>query len=177
MGFTVDKVRLTKFLGNVRQEIANIQFGEPRWRTGPALHFEENKAVPVLVTLERLQQVQTKENFDAFIRQADQDLGRPTGDGFRTWSEGIFTKTDDEGKAVTTPKPFAAAIQDAIYDCFKTAHISMDQKQVDLMSKATARMALAFQAEISKGIASQLDVLVARTKAAEKVDDETTVKD
>ena len=91
MGFTVDKVRLSKFLTNVRQEILNIQFGEPKWRTGPPLHFEENKAVPVMAVLERLQEVPSKANFDAFIRQVSQDLGKPTGDGFATWGQGIFT--------------------------------------------------------------------------------------
>jgi hypothetical protein len=171
MGFTVDKVRLSRFLANVRQEILNIQFGEPKWRTGPPLHFEEGKAVPVMAVLERLQEVPSKDNFDAFIRQASQDLGKPTGDGFATWGQGIFTKVDDKGETVAPSKSFADSIKDGLYDCFKAGHISMDQKQVDLIGKASARMAKAFQAEISKGIATQLDVLVKRTKEAEKNDD------
>jgi hypothetical protein len=167
MGYTIDKKRLSRFMGNVRQEIKNIQFGEPQWRTGPPIHFEDNKAVPVLTVLERLQNAPSKENFDAFIAQATQDLGKPTGDGFLTWSGGIFTKVDDEQKPVVASKKFSAAIKDGLYDCFKVAHISMDQKQVDLMEKAAIRMANSFQGEISKAVGEQLEVLVERLKKAE----------
>jgi hypothetical protein len=155
MGYTIDKKRLSKWILNVQQEIANIQFGEPKFRTGPPLHFEDNKAVPVLSVLERLTQAPSKENFDAFIRQVTQDLGKPTGDGFLTWSVGIFNKT------------FKAAIKDGFYDCFKVAHISMDQKQVDLMEKASTRMAIALGEQISKTVSAQLEVLVERLKKAE----------
>ena len=166
--FTIDKKRLSKFLANVRQEIANVQFGEPRWRTGPPLHFETDKAVPILSVLERLQNAPSKENFDVFIAQASQDLGKPTGDGFATWGQGIFTKVDDKGVPVVASKTFADAIKDGIYDCFKTARIPMEQKQVDVMQKVTTRMANAFQAEISKAVGEQLDELVKRLKTAEK---------
>ncbi len=166
--YTVDKKRLSRFLGNVRQEIQNIQFGEPKWRTGPPLHFEEGKAVPIKAVLERLEHVGSKENFDAFIAQATQDLGKPTGDGFATWGQGIFAKVDEKGVPVVASKTFADSIKDGMYDCFKVARISMDQKQVDLMAKAAIRMANAHQAEISKAVGEQLDKLVERLKVAEK---------
>ncbi len=167
--FTLDKEQLSKFLRNVRQEITNIQFGEPKWRTGPNLHFEEGKAVPILNTLERLQEAPTKKTFDAFIAQASQDLGKPTGDGFAVWGQGVFIKVDEEGKPVVAKESFRDAIKDGFYDCFKVAHVSMDQKQVDLLARAANRMAISFQAEVSRAVSVQLEVLVARLRVAEEV--------
>lgn len=166
--YTLDKKLLARFLKNVQQEILNIQSGEPKWRTGPPLHFETNKAVPVLAVLERFQQAPTKANYDAFIAQATQDLGKPTGDGFATWGQSLFIEVSTKGTPVAASKTFAAAIKDGFYDCFRVARISMDQKQVDRMEKATDRMANVFQAEISKAVGDQLDALVARLKKAEE---------
>jgi hypothetical protein len=167
--YTVDKKLLMQFLVNVRQEILNIQFGEPRWRTGAPIHFETDKEVPVNRVLERLEQSPSKVNFDAFIAQATQDLGKPTGEGFATWGQPLFTKVKADGKPEVAKKTFADSIKDGFYDCFKVAHISLDQKQVDRMAVAANRMAQSFQAEISRSVGNQLEVLVARMKESEKV--------
>jgi hypothetical protein len=166
--FKLDKEQLGSFLRNVRQEIANIQFGEPRWRTGAPLHFEVGKAVPVVTVLDRFQEVPTKKNFDAFIAQATQDLGKPTGEGFATWGQSLFIKTTEEGVEIVAKKTFGDAIKDGFYDCFKTAHISLSQKQVDLLAVAANRMAQSFQAEISRAVGNQLEVLIARMRETEK---------
>ena len=165
--YTLDKQQLSRFLKNVRQEIMNIQSGEARWRTGPALHFEQDKAVPILSVLERFATSPTKKNYDGLIAQASQDLGKPTGDGFATWGQPLFKEVTAKGVPVVASKTFAASIKDGIYDCFRVAKISMDQKQVDLMEAATTRMANAFQAEISKAVGEQLNELVARLKLKE----------
>ena len=170
--FVLNQKKLTPFLKNVRQEILNIRSGEAKWRTGPPLHFEAGKAIPVNATLERFQENPIKKNFDTFIAQATQDLGKPTGDGFERWGIGLWHEVTEEGEpVVAVDKPFAATIKDGFYDCFKTAHISLDQKQVDLLGKAADRMAVAIDKQIFKGISSQLDALVARLKKAEKNDD------
>ncbi len=166
--YVLNQKKLTPWLKNVRQEILNIRSGEAKWRTGPPLHFEEGKAVPVNATLERFQENPTRKNFDAFIVQATQDLGKPTGDGFATWGVGLWNVVTTEGEpVVAVDKPFADTIKDGFYDCFKTAHISLDQKQVDRLGVAANRMAVAIDKQIFKGISSQLDVLVAAQRAAE----------
>jgi hypothetical protein len=146
----------------------NIQFGEPRWRTGAPIHFEANKEIPVNHVLERLEAAPSKANFDAFIAQATQDLGRPTGEGFATWGQPIFTELEADGKPVVARKTFGDMIKDGWYDCFRTAHISLTQKQVDLLAVAAARMAQAFQTEISRTVSDQLEGLVKRMKKTEK---------
>jgi hypothetical protein len=166
--YIVDKKLLMQFLVNVKQEILNIQFGEPRWRTGAPIHFEAEKEIPVNRVLERLEQAPSKANFDAFIEQATQDLGKPTGEGFATWGQPVFTKVKADGKPVAVKKTFGDSIKDGWYDCFKTAHISLNQKQVDLLAVSANRMAQAFQAEISRTVTNQLEVLVARMKETEK---------
>ncbi len=166
--YTLDKKRLTKWLANVNQEILNVQFGEPQFRTGPPIHFEEGKAVPVIATLKRFEQAPTKKNFDAFIAQVSQDLGKATGEGFDTWGQGLFTKVDDDGKPAATPtKSFRAVIKDGFYDCFKVAHVSLDQKQVDLLAKAANRMAGEFEKKISITVTDQLAILVASMRKTE----------
>ena len=169
--YILNKSKLVPFIRNVRQELLNIQSGEPKWRSGPPLHFEEGKSVPIFATLDRFEANPTKKTLDAFIAQAAQDLGKATGKGFETWSAPVFHTVTTEGEVVVTEKTFAYSIKDGWYDCFKVAHISMDQKQVDLMSKAATRMAESFQAEIKRGISGQLDELVKRMKKAEKNDD------
>ena len=165
--YTLDKKRLAKFLKSVRQEIMNVQCGEARWRSGPPIHFEQDKAVPILSVLERFANSPTKKNYDGLIAQASQDLGKLTGDGFATWGQGLFTEVTAKGVPVVASKTFAASIKDGIYDCFKVAKVGLDQKQVDLMEQATTRMANAFQAEISKAVGEQLNELVARLKLKE----------
>ena len=169
--YILNKEQLSKFIRNCRQELLNVQSGEPKWRTGPALHFEEGKAVPIIATLDRFVDNPTKATYDAFIAQATQDLGKPTGEGFATWGQSLFHKVTTEGKPVVATKSFAASIKDGFYDCFRTARISLDQKQVDLLAAAATRMANDFQAEISKAVGDQLEVLVKRLKEAEKNDD------
>ncbi len=174
--FVLNKEKLPQFLKNVRQEILNVRSGEAKWRTGPPLHFEEGKAVPVNATLERFQDNPTKKTFDDFIRQASQDLGRPTGDGFATWGMSLWSKViDDTGKEPKVDKTFAATIKDGFYDCFKVAHISLDQKQVDLLAAAAGRMAVSIDKQVFKHISSQLDTLVARVKKAEEIEAEKVV--
>ena len=167
--FVLNQKKLTPFLKNVRQEILNIRSGEAKWRTGPPLHFEEGKAVPVNATLERFQENPIKANFDAFIRQASQDLGKPTGDGFAQWGIGLWHTVTEAGEKTPEPdKTFAAAIKDGFYDCFKTANISLDQKQVDRLAVAAGRMAGSIQKQIFKDIKGQLDTLVEKLRKAEE---------
>ena len=166
--YVLHQKKLPQFMKSVRQEILNIRSGEAKWRTGPPLHFEEGKAVPVNATLERFQENPTRKNYDAFIAQASQDLGKPTSDGFATWGTSIWhTVTDTKVPEAAVDKTFAATIKDGFYDCFKTCHISMDQKQVDLLGKAAERMAVSIDKQIFKGISTQLDTLVARLKKEE----------
>jgi len=165
--YRLDTKKLGQFLRNVRQEIKNIQSGEPKWRTGPPLHFETDKAVPIFAVLERFEQSPTKATYDAFIAQATQDLGKPTGDGFATWGQGLFVEVTSKGEDVKVSKTFEAAIKDGFYDCFKVAQIGMTQQQVDRLQEAANRIAKAFLVEIHSSIKDQLTTLVAKLKAEE----------
>lgn len=165
--YVLSKKKLPQFLKSVRQEILNIQSGEPRWRTGPALHFEVGKAVPIHTTLERFQDNPTKKNYDGFIAQASQDLGAPTGKGFDTWGQGLW-HTIKDGKPTPTPsKAFEAKLFDGLYDCFKVARIQLEPKQIEAFEKATLRLARTFSAEINSEIRNQLAEIVANLKKAE----------
>lgn len=163
--YEFDKKKLRQFLSNIRQEILNIQSGEPRWRTGPALHFETGKAVPIYATLERLQENPTKKTYDAFIAQASQDLGAPTGKGFATWGQGTFIKVEDDKPAPTPSKKFEAKLFDGLYDCFKVARIQLEPKQIEAFEKATLRLARTFSEEINNEIRKQLSEVVEKMKA------------
>ena len=166
--FVLNKDKLPQFLKNVRQEILNIQSGEAKWRTGPAIHFETGKAVPIHATLERFQESPTKKNFDAFIAQATQDLGKPTGDGFNTWGQGLFSTVVDGAVDPTPSKKFEAKLFDGLYGCFKVARIQLEPKQIEAFEAATAQLAKTFAEEIHNEMRAQLTEAVGRLKKAEK---------
>ena len=163
--YEFDKKKLRQFLSNVRQEILNIQSGEPKWRTGPPLHFEVGKSVPIHATLERLQANPTKKTYDGFIAQASQDLGAPTGKGFATWGQGVFTKVEDNTPVPTPSKAFEVKLFDGLYDCFKVARIQLEPKQIEAFEKATLRLARTFSEEIHKEMREQLGSVVEKLKA------------
>ena len=166
--YVLHKEKLPQYLKNVRQELLNIQSGEARWRRGPALHFEIGKAVPIEATLNRFQDFPSKENFDAFIFQATQDLGKPTGDGFKTWGQDLF-HTIHEGKPTPTPnKKFEAKLFDGLYSVFKVARIQLEPKQIDAFEKAAAGLAKTFSEEIHREMKAQLSETVAKLKKAEE---------
>ena len=166
--YVINKEKVPQFLKSVRQEILNIQSGEAKWRTGPALHFEVNKAVPVNATLERFQANPTKETYDAFITQASQDLGKPTGDGFKTWGQGLFNTVKDGKPAPQPSKKFEAKLFDGFYSVFKVARIQLEPKQIEQFEAATAQLAKTFSAEIHREMRAQLAETVAKLKVAEK---------
>jgi hypothetical protein len=175
--FVLNKDKLPQFLKNIRQEILNIQSGEARWRTGPPIHFETDKAVPIHATLERFQENPTKKTFDAFIAQASQDLGKPTGDGFKTWGQGLFNTVRD-GKPTPTPsKSFQAKLFDGMYSCFKVARIQLEPKQIEQFEKATAQLAKTLAEEIHKEMRLQLKETIAKMKTAEAPKKEVMIKD
>ena len=165
--YVLNKEKVPQFLKNVRQEILNIQSGEAKWRTGPAIHFETNKAIPVEATLDRFQANPTKKTYDEFIRQASQDLGKPTGDGFATWGMNLFNTVKD-GKPTPTPsKKFEAKLFDGFYSVFKVARIQLEPKQIEAFEAATAQLAKTFSEEIHREMRTQLTETVAKLKKAE----------
>ena len=166
--YVLSKKKLPQFLKNVRQEIANIQSGEPKWRTGPALHFEVGKAVPIFSTLGRFQESPTKKNYDAFIAQASQDLGAPTGKGFATWGTSLWHTVKDGTPTPTPSKKFEAKLFDGLYTIFKVARIQLEPKQIEAFEKGTLQLAQTFSAEINGEIRKQLGEIVAKLKKAEK---------
>jgi len=161
---TEDKARIRTFINNVRQEVANIQSGEGKWRPGPGLHFEVGKSVPIFATLNRFEEQHTKKTYDAFIAQASQDLGKSTGEGFAVWGQGLFTAVTKEGTEVKVDRAFAVKLKDCMYDCFRVARIPLEPKQIEALELATARMAVVFQTEIHKEMASQLNDIVKKLK-------------
>lgn len=175
--YVLNKEKLPQFLKNVRQEILNIQSGEAKWRTGPPLHFELNKAVPIHATLERFQENPTKNTYDAFIRQASQDLGKPTGDGFHTWGQGLFNTVRDGTPTPTPSKKFEAKLFDGFYSVFKVARIQLEPKQIEQFERATAQLAKTFSEEIHREMRAQLKETVAKLKTAEAPKKEVMIKD
>ncbi len=165
--YVLSKKKLPQWLKNVRQEILNIQSGEPRWRTGPALHFEVGKAVPIFATLERFQDAPTKKNYDAFIAQASQDLGAPTGKGFATWGTSLWEVTEGGAPLPTPSKKFEAKLFDGLYNIFKVARIQLEPKQIEMFEKGTLQLARTFSEEITGEIRKQLAETVAKLKKAE----------
>lgn len=162
--YVLNKKKLPQWLKNVRQEIANVQSGEPRWRTGPALHFEVGKAVPIHTTLERFQENPTKKNYDAFIAQASQDLGAPTGKGFATWGTSLWHTIKDGTPTPTPSKKFEAKLFDGLYGIFRVARIQLEPKQIEAFEKATLQLARTFSEEIHKEMREQLAETVAKLK-------------
>ena len=167
--FEFDKKKLQQFLSNVRQEILNIQSGEAKWRTGPPLHFEVGKAVPIHATLERFQANPTKKTYDDFIAIAHQDLGAPTGKGFATWGQGVFTKIEGDKPAPPPSKKFTAKLFDGFYSIFKVARIQLEPTQIAMFEAATAQLAKTFSEEIHREMKIQLAETVAKVKAADEV--------
>lgn len=165
--YVLNKKKLPQFLKNVRQEILNIQSGEPKWRTGPPLHFEVDKAVPIYATLDRFQESPTKKNFDGFIGQASQDLGAPTGKGFATWGEPLWHTIKDGTPTPTPSKAFEAKLFDGFYNIFKVARIQLEPKQIEMFEKACSQLAKTFNEEIHNEMRHQLKEIVAKLKKAE----------
>ena len=165
--YVLNKKKVPQFLKNVRQEILNIQSGEPKWRTGPALHFEVGKAVPIFATLDRFQENPTKKTYDAFIAQASQDLGAPTGKGFATWGTSLWHTVRDGTPTPTPSKAFEAKLFDGLYNIFKVARIQLEPKQIEMFEKGTLQLAQTFSAEINGEIRKQLAEIVAKLKKAE----------
>ena len=157
-----------KFLGNVNQEILNMQSGEGRFRPG-ALHFEVGKASPVLNRLKMLEDNPTRENLDQFLLIAKQDFGAPTAQAFTDWSHSIFPEVKKDVSQVAT-KPFDVSIKDGFYDLFKACRIPLEPKQLLLLEKASLRIAQTFKQEISRTVGEQLGVLVKSAKAKEGKD-------
>ena len=166
--YTLNKKKLPQFLSNIKQEVLNIQSGEARWRTGPPLHFEVGKAVPIHATLERFESNPTKTTYDAFIAQASQDLGTPTGKGFATWGRGLWNEVVDGTPVAAPSKKFAAKLFDGLYDCFRVARIPLEPKQIEAFEAATGRLAKTFAEEINKEMREQLAETVLKVKAADK---------
>lgn len=166
--YVLNMEKLPQFLKSVRQEILNIQSGEAKWRTGPPIHFETDKAVPIHATLERFQDNPTKKTFDAFIAQATQDLGKPTGDGFKTWGMGLFNVVVNGTPAPTPSKKFEAKLFDGLYSCFRVARIQLEPKQIEAFEKATAQLAKTFAEEIHKEMRAQLSETVEKLKRSER---------
>jgi hypothetical protein len=161
-----DRDRFVKFMGNVRQEILNMQSGEGRFRPG-SLHFEKDKASPVLHRLEMLESNPTRKNLDEFIVIAKQDFGTATAKAFLDWSHSIFPQTPREKKAAPV-KAFDVAIKDGFYDMFKAARIPLEPKQIRLLESAALRLAQTFEQKIATAVGFQLGNLVKKLKDKEK---------
>jgi hypothetical protein len=166
MSETINRERLTQFLSNVEQEIQNMQAGEGTHRPG-TLHFEQGKnSCPAVNRLEVFRESPTQKNLDQFIELAIQDFGRPTGEFFKNQSQAIFTDYNEK-KAKPTVKAFDVAIKDGFYDMFKTAHIPMDPKQMEMLERHSLKMAKVFEDKVSETVAVQLAALVAALKKKE----------
>jgi hypothetical protein len=161
-----DRDRFVKFLGNIRQEILNMESGEGRFRPG-ALHFEKDKASPVLHRLQMLEENPTRKNLDEFLVIAKQDFGMATAKAFSDWSHSIFPQTSKEKKAVPV-KAFDVAIKDGFYDMFKAARIPLEPKQIRLLEGTALRLAKTFEMKIATAVGFQLGNLVKTLKDKEK---------
>jgi hypothetical protein len=153
----LNRERLLSFLTSVDQEILNMKSGEGRFRPG-ALHFEKDKASPVLFRLEQLKENPTKGNLEQFLGIAKQDFGAATAQAFKDWSHSIFP-VDPIVKAEPVVKPFNLVIKDGFYDMFKAATIPLTPKQVELLEVASLKLAKAFESKIATavGFATGLD--------------------
>ena len=164
-----DSKKLRTFIVNVRQEILNMQAGESKYRTS-ALHFETSVAggsrTPVIFRLDQLEEYPSKKNLESFIEIARQDLSSRAGIAFESWSRTIFP-VDASALATAQIKPFELHIKDGFYDLFKAAQIPLTPKQVDLITVHSTKLARAFQQEIRTTIRTQINELVAKTKAEE----------
>jgi hypothetical protein len=160
-----NRERFLQFVGNVRQEILNMQSGEGRWRPG-ALHFEKDTC-PAMHRLELLEQNPTPGNLTQFLELAKQDFGTATANNFKNWSHSIFP---EEPKKVSQPttKPFNVSIKDDFYDMFKAARIPLEPKQILLLEKTALRMAKTFEQKIAATVGFQLGNLVKELKDKEK---------
>lgn len=165
--YVLNKKKLPQWLKNVRQEILNIQSGEPKWRTGPPLHFEVGKAVPIHATLERFESNPTKKNYDVFIAIAHQDLGAPTGKGFATWGTSLWEAIKDGKPTIKVDKKFEAKLFDGFYSIFKVARIQLEPTQIERFEAATTQLAKTFSEEIHREMRTQLAETVAKLKKAD----------
>lgn len=156
----LDKKHLRTFLSNVDQEIINIQAGESKFRHG-AMHFEKGTC-PALNRLKMFRDYPTKKNLEQFIALAGQDFGQTAAEAFRTWSARIHDELTPAAEKKPVVRPFDVVIKDGFYDMFKATRIPLDQKQVDLLEKNSAKLSRAFRDEISKEVKTQLEALVSK---------------
>jgi hypothetical protein len=139
--------RFVSFIANVDQEILNMRSGEGKFRPG-ALHFEKDKASPVLHRLEMLKENPTKENLWQFLEIAKQDFGAATAKAFTDWSHSIFP-VDPVVRKGPVVKPFDVALKDGFYDLFKVVQIPMSPKQMELMEATSLRLAKVIEQKIA----------------------------
>jgi hypothetical protein len=158
-----DRERFNRFIANIDQEILNMRSGEGRFRPG-ALHFEKDKASPVLNRLELLKANPTKDNLTQFLDIAKQDFGAATAKAFTDWSASIFP-VDPMVRKTRVVKPFDVAIKDGFYNLFKVVQIPMSPKQLELMEATSLRLAHVFEEKIAAEVKAQLTTLVSKAKA------------
>ena len=156
----LNKERLRQFLTNVDQEILNLQAGESKYRGG-AIHFEKG-GLGVMNRLKMFRDNPTKDNLEQFIALAKQDFGATCGNAFETWSVPIHDQLTPDAEKEPVERSFENKIKNGFYDMFKAARVSLDQKQVEQIERASWKMAKTFKEENSKEIRSQLEVLVKR---------------
>ena len=156
----LNKELFRQFIRNVDQEILNIQAGESRFRAG-AIHFEKGGS-GVMNRLKMFKDNPTKDNLEQFIALAKQDFGATCGEAFETWSNPIHDQLTPEAEKKPVERSFENRIKNGFYDMFKAARVSLDQKQVEQIERASWKMAKTFKEENSKEIKAQLDVLVKR---------------
>ena len=156
----LNKERLRQFLTNVDQEILNLQAGESKYRGG-AIHFEKG-GLGVMNRLDMFKKNPTKDNLEQFIALAKQDFGAVCGEAFETWSQPIHDQLTPDAEKEPVERSFENKIKNGFYDMFKAARVSLDQKQVEQIERASWKMAKTFKEENSKEIKSQLDILVKR---------------
>jgi hypothetical protein len=160
-----NRERFLAFIGNVRQEIANMQSGEGKWRP-QALHFEKNTS-PAMNRLELLEGNPTPGNLKQFLDLSVQDFGAATGKAFSDWSHSIFPPDPDK-KEVKAVKAFDVAIKDGFYDMFKAARIPLEPKQIVLIEATALRMAKTFEQKIAVAVGFAVGNLVKKLKEKKK---------
>jgi hypothetical protein len=161
-----NRERFLAFIANVDQEILNMRSGEGRFRPG-ALHFEKDKASPVLHRLTQLKDNPSAGNLAQFIEIAKQDFGKATATAFANWSRAIFPENPNTVKK-HVPKAFDVAIKDGFYDLFKAAQIPLTPKQVELLEIHSLKLARTFDTKIQEVVRAQLQELVSKSKATEE---------
>ena len=152
-----NRERFLQFVGNVRQEILNMQSGEGRWRPG-ALHFEKDTS-PAMHRLELLEGNPTQGNLTQFLELAQQDFGKATADNFKNWSHSIFP-VDPIVRKEPVVKPFDVAFKDVVYDLFKGVSIPMSPKQIELLERHALTMARLLDRTVKTEIRAQLKRIV-----------------